>query len=50
MDENRNEAMHMTDTQFAAHLEELKIIVEKSQDKEEIIEAIERIMKSMDRR
>ena len=47
MNKNKPEVQRMTDKQFAAHLETLKIIVEKSENKEEILKAIERIHPSV---
>lgn len=47
MNENKPEVQRMTDKQFAAHLETLKIIVEKSESKEEILKAIERIQQTI---
>lgn len=34
----------MTDKQFAAHLESLRIIAEKSNSTEEVVEAIDRLL------
>ena len=41
MNEKKTEVQRMTDKQFAAHLESLKIIVEQAKDKSEILKAIQ---------
>ena len=47
MNEKKTEVQKMTDKQFAAHLESLKIIVEQAKDKSEILKAIERIQQTI---
>lgn len=45
--DNKNEVMNMTNRQMDGLLEALKIIAEKADSKEEVIEAIERIQSKM---
>ena len=47
MEKASKEVPNMTDKQFAAHLESLKIIVEQAKDKAEILKAIERIQQTI---
>ena len=47
MNKITKEVQQMTDKQFAAHLESLKIIVEQAKDKAEILKAIDRIQQTI---
>ena len=47
MNKTSKEVKRMTDKQFAAHLESLKIIVEQAKDKTEILKAIDRIQQTI---